>query len=76
MDVPKLNRKIASLEGEQLGSQQEDEYASLDREIMAQAPWVPYGTNTVSTFVSSEIDLDEVVFNLLLGQDLTSFQLK
>jgi peptide/nickel transport system substrate-binding protein len=76
MDVPKVTEKIESLGEEQLGSQQEDEYASLDREIMAQAPWVPYGTNTVSTFVSSEVDLDEVVFNLLLGQDLTSFQLK
>lgn len=76
MDVPKLNEKIARLGQEQLSAKQEDEYASLDREIMAQAPWVPYGTNTVSTFVSSEVDLEAVVFNLLLGQDLTSFQLK
>lgn len=76
MDVPKLTEKIESLGEEQLGPQQEGEYAALDREIMAQAPWVPYGTITVSTFVSREVDLNEVVFNLLLGQDLTSFQLK
>lgn len=76
MDVPKVNEKIVSLGEEQLGSEQEEEYAALDREIMAQAPWVPYGTNTVSTFVSNEVELDKVVFNVLFGQDLTSFQLK
>jgi peptide/nickel transport system substrate-binding protein len=75
-DVPKLNAKIAKLGEEQLGPQQEDEYAAMDREIMELAPWAPYGTNTVSTFVSSEIDLDEVIFNPIFGQDLTSFQLK
>lgn len=76
IDDPKLNAKITSLAEEQLGSEQEDEYAELDREFMEQAPWAPYGTNTVSTFVSSDIDLDEVIFNPTFGQDLTSFQLK
>lgn len=76
MDDPKLNAKIAKLAEEQLGPEQEDEYAKLDREFMEQAPWAPYGTNTVSTFVSSDIDLDEVIFNPTFGQDLTSFQFK
>jgi peptide/nickel transport system substrate-binding protein len=76
MDDPKLNAKIAKLAEEQLGPEQEDEYARLDREFMEQAPWTPYGTNTVSTFVSSDIDLDEVIFNPTFGQDLTSFQFK
>ena len=75
-DVPKLNEKIAKLGEEQLGSQQEGEYAELDREVMELAPWAPYGTNTVSTFVDSKIDLDKVIFNPIFGQDLTSFQLK
>jgi len=75
-DVPKLNEKIAKLGEEPLGSRQEDEYAAMDREVMELAPWVPYGTNTVSTFVSSEIELDDVIFNPIFGQDLTSFQLK
>ncbi len=43
---------------------------------MELAPWVPYGTNTVSTFVDSEIDLGKVIFNPTFGHDLTSFQLK
>jgi peptide/nickel transport system substrate-binding protein len=76
IDVPKLNAKISRLSEEQLGPKQEAEYAALDRAYMELAPWVPYGTNTVSTFVSSAIDLDKVIFNPTFGHDLTSFQLK
>lgn len=76
MDDPKLTAKIAKLSEEQLGPEQEDEYQALDREYMEQAPWAPFGTNTLSTFVSSAVDLDEVIFNPTMGQDLTSFQLK
>lgn len=75
-DDPKLNAKIAGLSEEPLGPEQEAEYAAMDREYMEQAPMVPYGANTVSTFVSSEIDLDEVIFNPTFGHSLTSFQLK
>ncbi len=73
---PKLNAKIAKLSKESLGPKQEAEYASLDREYMKLAPWAPYGTRTVSTFVSSAIDLEKVIFNPTFGQDLTSFQFK
>jgi peptide/nickel transport system substrate-binding protein len=76
MNDPKLNAKIAKLAEEPLGPQQEAEYAELDKEFMELAPMVPYGTNTVSTFVSKEIDLDKVIFNPTFGQDLTSFQFK
>jgi hypothetical protein len=76
MDDPKLNAKIAKLGTEQLGPKQETEYAAMDREYMEQAPWVPYGSITTSTFVDSEIDLDKVIFNPTFGQDLTSFQFK
>jgi peptide/nickel transport system substrate-binding protein len=75
-DDPKLNAKIARLAEEQLGPKEEEEYAELDREFMELAPWAPYGANTVSTFVSSEIDLDETIFNPTFGHDLTSFQFK
>jgi hypothetical protein len=37
---------------------------------------VPYGTGTVSTFVDSEIELANVIFNPTFGQDLTSFEFK
>jgi peptide/nickel transport system substrate-binding protein len=74
IDVPELNEKIAKLSEEQLGPEQEAEYAALDKEYMELAPWAPYGTRTTSTFVSSEIDLDKVIFNPTYGQDLVSFQ--
>jgi peptide/nickel transport system substrate-binding protein len=75
-DIPALNTKIAKLSEEPLGSKQEAEYAAMDREYMELAPWAPYGTNTVSTFVDSEIDLDKVIFNPTFGHDLASFQFK
>lgn len=75
-DVPKVNAKIAKLGEEPLGPEQEAEYAELDKELMELAPWAPYGNNTVSTFVSSAIDLDKVIFNPTFEQDLTSFQFK
>ena len=73
---PKLSGKIEELAEQQLGPEQEAAYADLDREFMEQAPWIPYGTSTAATFVSSDIDLDKVIFNPTFNQDLTSFQFK
>ena len=73
---PGAEREDHPARTEQLGPEQEAEYAALDKEFMEQAPWAPYGTLTVATFVSSAIDLDEVIFNPTFGQDLTSFQFK
>ena len=75
-DIPELNKKIARLATEPLGPKQEAEYAELDRAYMEEAVLAPYGTNTVSTFVNDEIDLDKVVFNPTFGQSLASFELK
>ncbi|MGA8745289.1 MAG: ABC transporter substrate-binding protein [Solirubrobacterales bacterium] len=76
IDIPKFNKQIAKLGQEQLGPKQENEYAQLDRGYMEQAPWAPYGNRTVTTFVSSAINLEKVIFNPTFGQDLTSFQFK
>ncbi len=75
-DIPALNKRLVKLAEEPLGSQQEGEYAEVDKEYMEQAPWVPYGTRTGSTFVSSAIDLDKVIWNPTFEDDLTSFQFK
>jgi peptide/nickel transport system substrate-binding protein len=75
-DVPELNAKIARLGEETLGPKQEAEYAELDKEFMEHAPWAPYGTRIISTFVSSAIDLDKVIFNPTFEDDLTSLQFK
>ncbi len=76
LDVPEFNQKIAQLGQETLGPKQEAEYAELDKGYMEQAPWAPYGSRTTTTFVSSAVDLENVIFNPTFGQDLTSFQFK
>jgi peptide/nickel transport system substrate-binding protein len=75
-NYPDLNAKIARLSKEDLGPEQEAEYAKLDKEFMERAPWAPYGTRTLSTFVSDAINLDSVIFNPTFGQYLTSFEFK
>jgi peptide/nickel transport system substrate-binding protein len=76
IDNPKFNKEISRLGEEQLGPEQEKAYAALDREYMEEAPWAPYGTRTLSTFVSSAINLENVIFNPTFGQYLTSFEFK
>jgi peptide/nickel transport system substrate-binding protein len=73
---PSVNEKIARLAREQLTPRVEDEYAALDRQVMRQAPWAPFGNLKLSTFVSSAIDLEKVIFSPIFGEDLTSFQFK
>ena len=73
---PAVDAKIAKLERQQLGPKQEAEYAALDREVMRQAPWAPFGALTLGTFVSDSVDLDELVISPIYGQDLTSFVLE
>jgi len=73
---PAVDRKIRQLGRQQLGPRQEREYAALDRRVMKQAPWAPFGTLTLGTFVSDSVDLDELVVSPIYAQDLASFQLK
>lgn len=73
---PALSKKIAKLGEEPVGPKQEAEYAQLDKEFMEEAPLAPYGTSTAATFVSSDINLDNVVFSPSFGQDLASFEFK
>jgi peptide/nickel transport system substrate-binding protein len=75
-DFDRLDAEIDRLGQLPMGPREERDYAALDREYMAQAPWVPYGSNTTSTFVSSDVDFDAVVYNPTYGADLTSFQFK
>ena len=75
-DDPAVNEKIAELGEKPLGPEQEEAYKELDEEIMEQAPWAPYGTRTLSTFVSDAIDLESVIFNPTFGHYLTSFEFK
>jgi peptide/nickel transport system substrate-binding protein len=76
LDDPAINKKITDLAEEQLGPEQEEAYKEVDKEIMELAPWAPYGTRTLSTFVSDDVDLDSVIFNPTFGHYLTSFEFK
>jgi len=73
-DDPAVDAEVERLSAQPLGPEQIDAYAKLDREVMRQAPWAPFGNLTLSTFVSDEIDLDSVIYSPIFGQDLTSFQ--
>jgi peptide/nickel transport system substrate-binding protein len=71
-----LTARAERLAEEQLGPRQEREYAALDKAFMREAPWAPFGTLTLGTFVSSSIDLDKLIVSPIYGQDLTSFEFK
>ena len=75
-DDPAKSKEIAELAESPLGPEQEAAYTELDREFMEASPYVPYGTATTATFVSSDIDFDAIVVNPTFGQDLTSFRFK
>ncbi|HEV7770126.1 MAG TPA: ABC transporter substrate-binding protein [Solirubrobacterales bacterium] len=76
IDDPKLSAKIAELGAEQLSPEVEDGYAELDKAYMEQAPWAPYGNRRLSLFVSSDIDMESVIWNPTFSGDLTSFRFK
>lgn len=73
---PPLTQRVEELAQEQLGPEQEGEYAELDREFMEAAPYAPYGTLTLATFVSEDVAFDELVVTPTFGQVLTSFKLE
>jgi peptide/nickel transport system substrate-binding protein len=73
-NVKPLNEKINKLAGEQLGPQQETEYAELDEEFMKEAAWAPYGTETLTLFVSENVNLESVIWNPTFEAEITSFE--
>jgi peptide/nickel transport system substrate-binding protein len=74
IDEPSLNKEITKLGEEQLGPEQVAAYAELDKKYMELAPFAPYGTRTLSTFVSSAINLEGVIYSPTFGHYLTSFE--
>jgi peptide/nickel transport system substrate-binding protein len=72
-DDPAINKKIAALDRKPLTPATEAGYAQLDREVMRQAPWAPFGSLALTTFVSDQIDLKKVIVSPVYGQDIASF---
>jgi peptide/nickel transport system substrate-binding protein len=73
-DEPAINKEVTKLGEEQLGPEQESSYEALDEKVMEQAPWAPYGTRTLSTFVASNVNLESIIYNPTFGEYLTSFE--
>lgn len=74
--IPELDKKVDELAEEQLGPEQEAAYAEIDKAYMENAPWVPYGNRVLSTFVSSDIDFDNIIWNPTFEDDLSSIRFK
>lgn len=74
IDEPSLNKEISELGAEELGPEQEKKYSELDKKYMEQAPWAPYGTRTLDTFVSENVNLENIIYNPTFFQYLTSFE--
>ena len=74
IDEASLNKEIGELGEEQLGPEQEKKYSELDKKYMELAPWAPYGQRTLDTFVSSKVNLENIIYNPTFFQYLTSFE--
>ena len=71
---PALNKEVSELGEEQLGPEQEQKYSEMDENVMKMAPWAPYGTRSLDTFVSSHVNLENVIYNPTFFEYLTSFE--
>jgi peptide/nickel transport system substrate-binding protein len=70
-----LNAQMDALVRKPLNSSTQAGYAALDKKVMQQAPWAPYGNRELTTFVSDRINFDGVIFNPVFNQDFGSFAL-
>jgi peptide/nickel transport system substrate-binding protein len=76
LDVPALNKQMNALVQKPLNSSTQASYAALDKKVMQQAPWAPYGNRELTTFTSDRINFEGVIFNPVFNQDFGSFALK
>jgi peptide/nickel transport system substrate-binding protein len=73
-DNPSVNKKIDELSQKPL-SQTADQYAALDKQVMEDAPWAPFGTRSLSTFTSDRVNFDNLIWSPVFQDDYSSFQL-
>jgi peptide/nickel transport system substrate-binding protein len=75
-DNPAVNKRINELAARPLDSATEKQYAALDKQIMEDAPWAPFGTRTLSTFTSDRVKFDDLIWSPVFQDDYSSFQFK
>ncbi len=73
-DNPSVNKKIDELAQKPL-SQTASQYAALDKQVMQDAPWAPFGTRSLSTFTSDRVNFDNLIWSPVYQDDYSSFQL-
>ncbi len=76
MENKALDKEMKELGEQPLGPDQEKRYAEMDKKFMEEAPYAPYGNRTLDTFVSSAINLENIVYNPTFFEHLTSFEFK
>jgi peptide/nickel transport system substrate-binding protein len=74
-DDPAINKQIEKLVQQPLNSATEAQYAALDKQVMEQAAWAPYGNRTWTTFTSDRVSQDSIIFSPVFQEDFSSFQL-
>jgi peptide/nickel transport system substrate-binding protein len=72
-DNPDVNKKIDELSQKPL-SETADQYSALDKQIMEDAPWAPFGTRSLSTFTSDRVLFDNLIWSPVFQDDYSSFQ--
>jgi peptide/nickel transport system substrate-binding protein len=76
LDDPAINGELERLAKQPLDPTTEADYTTLDRSVMAQAPWAPWGNQRVSTFTSDRVDSESVILSPVMHQDYGSFALE
>lgn len=73
-DNPAVNKKVNELAAHPLSPAVQKQYAALDKQVMQDAPWAPFGTRTLSTFTSDRVNFDNLIWSPVFQDDYSSFQ--
>jgi peptide/nickel transport system substrate-binding protein len=74
-DNKAVNKRINELAAKPLDAATEKQYAALDKQVMQDAPWAPFGTRSLSTFTSDRVNFDNLIWSPVFQDDYSSFQL-
>ena len=73
-DNSAVNKRIDELVQQPLNSSTEAQYGALDKQVMQDAAWAPYGNRTWATFTSDRVNQDSIIFHPVFQNDLSSYQ--
>ena len=72
-----INKEIAELKRETDVEKVADRWAALDKRVVDEAYWAPYGHEKVATFFSERMDFENCsLYHPLYQNDYSSFCLK